>query len=439
MLRFRVANHRSIRDPVELSLVRSTAKGVAPADGDWRGATTRVAGIYGANASGKSTLLHALNFASDAVQESAWWGNEDRFPHHPYLLDNENRHRPSSYELDVVVAGVRYTYGFESTANGIQAEWLYSYPARRRRMLFERSGEGDGQQFSFGRTLPGENITISKLVSATSLFLSTAANSNHPVLKPIHRGISYGIRYARFDHFDRRERIDFSRQLLEDGKTFRRAETLLRFADLGIVGIKLEHKEVDGGLREFLQRISDALPGTVAAEDKLERVEEAVARLSKTITFAHGVADDRGTLPSLTLEQESSGTVAWLSLAVPALDVLRGGGVFLVDEIDASLHPRLTSALIGMFKDPVVNPSGAQLVFTSHDTALMGNLLGGVFESDEIWFTEKRADGVTELYALAEFATRKGDNFERRYLQGRYGAVPMISADELRLAFADSE
>ena len=103
----------------------------------------------------------------------------------------------------------------------------------------------------------------------------------------------------------------------------------------------------------------------------------------------------------------------------------------LVDELDASMHPRLTAALVAMFKDHRLNVSGAQLIFTSHDATLLGHLAPVELTPDEVWFCQKGADGASELVSLAEFTTRTGDNFERRYLQGRYGALPIISPDEL--------
>ncbi|MFO7283243.1 MAG: ATP-binding protein [Thermobifida fusca] len=120
------------------------------------------------------------------------------------------------------------------------------------------------------------------------------------------------------------------------------------------------------------------------------------------------------------------------------LRVLEEGDVFLVDEIDSSLHPVLSSTLIRMFKDPVINPKGAQMVFASHDTTLLGTMLENkLLERDEVWFTEKDAHGATSLYSLVEFHPRGDENPERGYLQGRYGAVPHVNFQEIRSLFAE--
>ncbi|MFR9726707.1 AAA family ATPase [Streptomyces sp. MS19] len=110
------------------------------------------------------------------------------------------------------------------------------------------------------------------------------------------------------------------------------------------------------------------------------------------------------------------------------------GGVLLVDELDSSLHPRLVSALIALFRSPEINTSGAQLVFTSHETALLGHLSGDGLDAEELWFTEKSPAGATEIYPLTDFPVKKDHNVERRCLGGRYGAVPALAWEELLAA-----
>jgi AAA15 family ATPase/GTPase len=101
--------------------------------------------------------------------------------------------------------------------------------------------------------------------------------------------------------------------------------------------------------------------------------------------------------------------------------------VLVVDELETSLHPSLVAKLIELFRDEAANPRGAQLVFTTHDTSLLGTMLGGqVLHRDEIWFVDKNAEGASELYPLTDFKPRKDQNTERRYLAGAYGAVPVL-------------
>jgi AAA15 family ATPase/GTPase len=137
----------------------------------------------------------------------------------------------------------------------------------------------------------------------------------------------------------------------------------------------------------------------------------------------------------MSLDDESHGTKVWLSYLGPVLDALSSGTLLIVDEIDTSLHPRLSAELVGLFRSTETNPHGAQMIFTSHDVSLLGrrhdeDILG----RDEVWFVEKDRSGATNLYGLADFKPRKDENTERRYLSGSYGAVPTLFEGDFREA-----
>ncbi|WP_430783553.1 AAA family ATPase [Actinoplanes sp. G11-F43] len=432
LLRFRVANHGSIRDEMTIALTTSAMRGATPPGGDWLQATTRVAGLYGPNAAGKSTMLDAMDHLVRATRHSATrWAERGAFPYVPFALDDVSSSEPSLYEIDLVSGGIRYTFGFRSTAKGILEEWLYSYPSGRRRVLYER----DGDTFSFGRHLTGDNVVLGKATKPTSLFMSSAANNRHQIISPIHHQISRHIKYARLSESDRQSRLQWIMGSVErEGGLLDLAGALLRFADVGITGVKVREETPTDEVARVVRKIHEALATDESNKADLERLMEQMARKLQFVHESSG--SDAGAL--LELAQESSGTVAWLSLAVPAIDALKRGDLFLVDEIDSSLHPSLTSQLIQMFKSGRLNRSGAQLVFTSHDTSLLGGLHGKILDPEEIWLAEKAGDGATDIYSAAEFSIRSRDNIERRYLQGRYGAVPMFSADDLEAVLAEA-
>jgi hypothetical protein len=126
----------------------------------------------------------------------------------------------------------------------------------------------------------------------------------------------------------------------------------------------------------------------------------------------------------LDFNAESEGTRTWFRLIGPVLTALRDGGIVVFDELDGSLHPTLSAELLRIFHSPSLNPRGAQLIFTSHDTSLLNHL-----NRDEVWLTEKSETGATRLGALAEFAgerVRRSQNLESAYLHGRFGALPQI-------------
>ena len=128
----------------------------------------------------------------------------------------------------------------------------------------------------------------------------------------------------------------------------------------------------------------------------------------------------------LDAEDESLGTMVWIGLVGPLLDALDSGSILLADELDASLHPHLVDQLIALFQNPETNPHDAQLIFNSHDVTLLGDSKNRRLGRDQIWFTEKDVDGATTLYPLADLSPRKDEALERRYLQGRFGALPVL-------------
>lgn len=428
LLRFRTTNYRSIRDTCDLVMTRSSFNGIRPNDGDWPTVTNRVAGVFGPNASGKTTVLDSMAFARNAIRHSASWADRPEFPHHPFLLDDSSESEPSTFELDFVYTGIRHSYGFESNRNGVISEWLYTYPEGRRRILFERDTEG---KYSFGRHLKGENSRISRLASEKSLFLSTAAFANHPYLHGLRQFLINHFDYAVFSESNQNGRIGAVKKWIENERLLRRAESLLRFADLGIRRLSIENVEVDEGLKETFRRAFFVFNEGHDEEKAENAFREFLADQQVQIGFWHEGMGNESSY-QLDIHHESSGTVAWLALALPALRIVDMGGTFIVDEIDASLHPRLTTALISLFKSEDLNPKGSQLIFTSHDTSLMGHLTGESLDTEEIWFAEKSSGGSTEIYPLTDFPVKSDHNVERRYLGGRYGAVPSISWEELK-------
>ena len=133
-----------------------------------------------------------------------------------------------------------------------------------------------------------------------------------------------------------------------------------------------------------------------------------------------------GVNSSIELSEESQGTQRYFALAGPVLEALDKGRVLVVDELDSSLHPMMVRAIVQFFHDPETNPNGAQLLFNTHDTTLLD---ADLFRRDQIWFTEKFNDGATRLYSLLDFEEppdEKAQNLARRYLRGRYGAIPIL-------------
>ncbi|PSK95724.1 hypothetical protein CLV63_114157 [Murinocardiopsis flavida] len=428
LLRFRVANHRSIREEQELSLVAVPRQGEAKPKASEIPRTVRVAGIYGANASGKSNVLDALRWMQWALRGSfTSWSPDGGVPRTCFTLDEESRKAPSFYEADLVDRGVRYSYGFEVTDQEVMGEWLFAFPKGRPQRMFERSKHEQEEDYRFGRSLTGELQQIRRLTRPNALFLSTAASNNHKRLSRLYRAMTQHLKAATQNSVEEQSRTRFTTSLLAEEETADQVNRLVRIADLGISRVRMEKKPVD---EELLARLTRSFEPEGFPKEFFQTMRDD---LSTTLIFTHACAGQPG---ELSIDEESDGTRSWISLVGPLIQVLRQGDVFLVDEIDSSLHPMISSTMIKMFKDPDINPRGAQLIFASHDTTLLGTMLENkLLDRDEVWFTEKDAHGATSLFSLAEFRPRGTENAERGYLQGRYGAVPFVDFSEIRSLF----
>ncbi len=201
----------------------------------------RVAAIYGANASGKSNVIKALAYMSSAVQNSQRrWAPEGPIPREPFLLFPQSKLDPSSFDVDLLLDGVRFHYGFTLNDREIVVEWLDAYPIEnkpiRKQMWFKR----EGRTFTFGNKLVGDNNAIERLTRANSLFLSAAAQNNHEALLPIYKWFAEHFSYVP------KEREPLTRESAEmckDETLKSSLLNLLRIADLGVVGLGV--REVD--------------------------------------------------------------------------------------------------------------------------------------------------------------------------------------------------
>jgi hypothetical protein len=437
LLRFRVANYASLRDGQELSLIAvddhpDLATRPVPRE---TLQTLPAVGIFGQNASGKSNVLKALGFAARAVRDSHQrWLPEEGIPRWPFQLDAHGPALPSQFVFELVLDGVRYEYGFAVDDDAVRREWLYAYPVGKRRTWFER----DDHSMHFGSSLTGPRELIAEVVRPDSLFLSAAAANNHRQLSPVyqwftrHRQVS-----ARYIHRLPPPRIPPSDRMLR----------LLRYADLGIVGAELvvpdardeRQSSARSAERSRARPVADRLRDPTCegiAPVQPEPFGGPVAPGQPTrVELAHLTGTGTATLP---WGWESTGTHAWWALLGPALLSIDQGTLLTIDDLGSGLHPLLTAQLIRLFEDPVTNANGAQLIFNTHDTGLLGRHHGVRLVRDQVWLTEKDRDGATRLFPLTEFRVRDGlDDVEGRYLKGRYGAVPFFDEDLLS-SLADS-
>jgi hypothetical protein len=440
LIRFRARNFRSLKEEQELSLVASSLKDSPEAVTKVQGldlGLVRVAAIYGANASGKSNVIKALAYMSNAVQNShRQWAPEGPIPREPFLLDPQSKLEPSSFEADLLLEGVRFHYGFTLDDREILEEWLDAYPIGKRQMWFKR----EQRDFTFGKKLVGDNGAIERLTRPNSLFLSAAAQNNHPQLLPVYKWFVERFGYVPRE---RRPAIFNTALMCRDEGVKSWVSQSLRFADMGIVDLLVREEDLTvppppPGLSKKEKRLAEEFVTTVRrfAEKAKEQLndESSLPKKMLTVSLIHQ-GPNRLAVP-FGLENESDGTIAFYGLLGPLVHVVGSGGTLYVNELDASLHPLLGLGVLHYFSNPKLNPHGAQIIFTTHDTNILDR---ASLRRDQIWFTEKDAEGGTHLYPLTDFKPRKNENLERGYLQGRYSAVPFISSPGFLASFPEDK
>ena len=432
LLRFGVENYLSIRDRQEITLTaakRVRRLGPVVAVPILQEAAVPLAVVYGANASGKSNLVAAIQaMRRHVVMSHKSRDAGDPIPRRPFLLDQVSAGNPTGFDCMFTINDHNasahqevYEYGFACTNAEYTHEWLHRIVRHKRQttqVLFNRKTADGETQVTFGSRLRGENRSIAALTRPNSLFLSAAAQNNHPQLGAIHR--QFAEHWQPFQG----ESVEAEIAKSLDGFAHQNAfMELMRQADLGVVGTELEDYEISDADIERFRNFSRAVAELTGSSSE---TEEQLLPL-KRFRFTHASADG---VRSIDYDLESRGTQRLAALAIPVLNAISAGRLVLVDELDASLHHRLTTALIRLFKS-AANRRGAQLITTVHDTALLGDVL----ELDCVWLAQKNGAGVSHFTPLTDYRIRSREDIERVYRDGRVGGAPVIG--DLAVALND--
>jgi AAA15 family ATPase/GTPase len=343
----------------------------------------------------------------------------DKLPVEPFRLNSESAKKPSSFEIIFIRDNIRYEYGISLNRERVFEEWLIAYPNEVQENWFSREYLPDnpelkvdeGYKWSFGKGLKGEKKRIQRFVRSNSLFISHAAQNNHPQLTEV------------FDFFQDKINILIhidTPYILDDSNNTNfqnQIAKLLSEADTGIADLKMEStpETLNSSLTHFIQQEMENRGINITMKDITDVGKLDVITIHKMNDSEQEVEFD--------IDDESDGTQRLFEIAGLWLYVLEYGEVILIDELDRSLHPVLSKALIKMFNNPEINKNNAQLIFTTHDTTLLD---GEIFRPDQIWFTEKD-NSMTKLYSLLDFRPRENESLQKGYLLGRYGAIPFIN------------
>ena len=427
LVEFSVSNFMSFQQENTLSMLATSDGSLA--DG-WvaksAGKTLlRGAMIFGANASGKSNLLKAVQFSQQMVLNSAQGSQSgEALDFKPFRLERRNLDKPSHFQYIFVMEETVYRYGFEINRDAVVTEWLYASFSSRESMLFEREGSEIhvGSRFSGGRAaVPHTRVN--------ALFLSVAAMLNHETAKRIlgwfrRLNVINGLQ-SNLPHVLASALLDVN----VSDKVKRLAFQLIKNADVGIDGVHVRQTSImDSMIRQFARArmpMPDNFDQEVPEEIKTQMVNELEIIHRTTLD---GQPD--GETVSFDLNDESDGTQKLVSMVGPLMDTLLHDKILLVDEFSASLHDMLCISLVVLFRDLGGSRNRrSQLVLTTHNTRLLTQEL---IRRDQIWLIEKQKSGASSLYALSDFKNiRKDTSLEKNYLAGIFGAVPKLAYDDL--------
>ncbi|WP_053955424.1 AAA family ATPase [Inediibacterium massiliense] len=400
LIQFNFKNFKGFRDEVSLDMTATSLKEhpYNLIDTNKKESFLKVTAIYGANGSGKSSVIQAFEFMRKWVLTSFKRESEKKgIPIKRFAFDNVSRKKTAEFEVFFRCKSNEYQYGFTVDDKKIHEEWLYKRDFTSKNKydtLFERIG--DKIECS-NKLKSAENLV--ELVEESTLFLSIIASAKIMYAKEVFK---WFLDTDIIDFGDIGLEMFLTRMLppyIEEEEYLEGMKAFLKAVDINIDGIRVEKKE-----------ISDE-----------ERDEYKI--------FSKHLSQDKKTIYEIPFTEESSGTQKMFALYNFIISTIKNGNTLIVDELDAKLHPLLLRYVINMFHNDEINKKGAQLIYTTHDNY---TLTREIFRRDQVWFVEKNEEAVSDLYSLAELKledntkVRNDATYNKQYLLGRYGAVPVL-------------
>ncbi len=388
LIEFSVSNFRSIKTKQTFSMaaekphkevrcVLDTGFKAAPS-------VLECAAIYGPNGSGKSNVILAVEFFQEFVITSS----REREPGQPisvipFLFSKDDKSQPSEFEIVFVHKEYLFQYGFILDKEMIHKEWLYATPQTSARQSAQtwllRDRLKSKKEWVIRKELKGEKEVWKESTRDEALFLSTAVHLNSQ---------DFGIPFEWI-----------RKKLITMGGQYRLSP------DYTESKVRSENED-KAKIVSFMKRFD------VSFEDI--HIDQNSKLFSK-YTF---IENQEYLLP---FEEESEGTKLLFAFSGPILSILENGGIFIVDELERSLHPLAFQGIVDLFQDRHFNKNNAQLIFTSHNTTIMN-----MMDRDQIWLIDKSEMRASELVSVADFKGRPDEVVEKRYLTGRYAALPRI-------------
>ncbi|MDB5243637.1 MAG: putative abortive infection protein [Spirosoma sp.] len=443
LVQFRIKNFMSIRDEQVFSLV--AVKGLREKDEQLRDNIiivsdqfdlVKTAVIYGANASGKSNLLRAMDFFFNTITDSPQ-SNSSIGLYSPFILDPDYEGKPTLLEAVFVINQTTYRYGFEILKQAIVSEWLF-IQRKQESYVFERAGN----ELRVNRPYKKLHELQSKDMIGQSVFLlRVGALFNDETCLSI---VRWADDVRSIEGTDDYKFEGYTIQYLEKPEYKQRILDLLRSADLGIEDIELipyESKGIvvppikfyGGGEAYPVDKSKDMYWQGPIRKKNYATPESNYHSINSKRKIWDTASNQFITVSRPLKTFESQGTKKFFNLIGLIISYLDNGGILIADELDTKLHPLLTHRIVQLFNNSITNKKNAQFIFATHDTNLL-NAEGSVvrlFRRDQIWFTEKDNTGATQLYALTDYkpggrSVRNDEQLEKNYIAGKYGGIPYL-------------
>jgi len=377
--------------------------------------------VYGANASGKSNFINAFEFLHD------FWRNtpenkDEEIDIIPFLLNKSSRNKPTEFNLVFYVGRIKHRYSVRLTDKHIISESLHYYPGAQPAELFSRSFVDGISKISFGSKLKVKAVTKDEISvkCLPNMSVLSAYNKVNDIIQEI-ENVSYWIKNQYMASVEPElNLVRYTENVLMKDSSIK--DYILEFlneADYNIENIqtKFQNKKVS-------QKIITALAASDIPEEELKKLQrEKTIKVTETV-FTHNIINKKGEeiLFELPDKLQSKGTLRTMGLAGVIHNAVKRNAFLAIDEIESSLHPTLVDFIIESF---LVQSETSQLLLTTHNDSLLEE--DDLLRNDNIWFTNKKLDGSTEIYSLSDFkGLSRISSLQKAYKFGKFGAVPNI-------------
>lgn len=380
----------------------------------------KIALIYGANASGKTTILKALEFLRDIILEPET-KKTDELDFQPFLFDAETPNENSVISIEFITNDTKYFYEVEFFRKAVVNEVLNFYNPNKAN-VYKRTTDIKNQftEIKFGSKIKIDKL-LEKNLEANTLWNNTVLGGflkTNVDVKELKEAVGWFKNYLRPLIYTKTQLERFVTSKITKGELSKiDVINILQKADFHIsdIVIQEEEKEIPDGYIDFVKK------QLKAPDNEVKKLEEKDKVTSVNIAFKHTVIQSKYTLP---IEMESQGTRRFYGFAGLLALLIKNSTAFPIDELESSLHPDLYTHFILSF---LLNTDKSQIIATTHNLEILDNK--DIFRNDVIWFTDKNENCATELYSLADFDSsiiRNTTNIYNAYKSGKLKAIPNL-------------